>query len=138
MTHLGRFFRQRRVEIKLSLGQLAERAGYRNLNRGSNRIKTLENGGEVRPDPLGKLADVLEISAEPVHRLRRATIAPFKSRQFGDLPDNPAGVASGEDPIGHIPRDNAASPDNRSGADSDARTPPIRLAKECARVYSDL
>jgi hypothetical protein len=43
-------------------------------------------------------------------------------RLFGDRPDHTAGVAGGEDPIGHIPCHNATSPDDRPRADSDTRT----------------
>ena len=41
-NHLGEFFRSRRVEWKLSLGQLACVAGYRNVNKGVRRILQFE------------------------------------------------------------------------------------------------
>lgn len=69
MSHLGDFFRARRVEKGLTTGQLACIAGYRNLSRGSNRIQTFEASGKIHPDLLGKLASALEVGPEEVRRL---------------------------------------------------------------------
>jgi transcriptional regulator with XRE-family HTH domain len=69
MSHLGDFFRARRVEQGLSLGQLARILGYRNVTRGSNRIKTFEAGGKVAPELLAKLASALAIGDDEVRRL---------------------------------------------------------------------
>jgi len=66
-----------------------------------------------KPSSLPPVTDLVEF---------HQTVNPFDKLLFGDLSDNPAGVASGEDPIGHIPCDNATSPNDRSGADSDPRT----------------
>jgi hypothetical protein len=68
MSHLGDFFRARRLECKLTTGQLARLAGYRNLSRGSNRIQRFEAGDKVAPDLLHKLTDVLEIQPDEVRR----------------------------------------------------------------------
>jgi hypothetical protein len=68
MSYLGDFFRARRVERKLTTGQLARLAGYRNLGRGSNRIHRFEAGDRIAPDLLGKLTEVLEIHPDQVRR----------------------------------------------------------------------
>ena len=68
MSHLGDFFRARRLERKLTTGQLARLAGYRNVSRGSNRIQRFEAGDRIAPDLLGKLTEVLEIHTDEVRR----------------------------------------------------------------------
>jgi hypothetical protein len=68
MSHLGDAFMARRLERKLTTGQLARLAGYGNLTRGANRINGFEDGGKVAPDLLGKLAAILEINLEDVRR----------------------------------------------------------------------
>src|SRR5690242_2016092 len=69
MSHLGDYFRARRLEHSLTTGQLARITGYQNLSRGSNRIQTFEGGGKVAADLLGKLATALDIRPDEVHRL---------------------------------------------------------------------
>ena len=69
MSHLGDFFRNRRFEKKLSLGQLARLMGYSNVTKGANRIQTFEGGGKVAADLLGKLAGVLEIGPDDIRRV---------------------------------------------------------------------
>ncbi len=69
MSHLGDFFRQRRIERKLTFGQLARMIGYQNLSRGSNRIQAFEAGGKVSPDLLNKLSEALAVSPDDVRRL---------------------------------------------------------------------
>lgn len=68
MSHLGVFFRDRRVARQLSLSQVARLLGYKNLSRGCNKIKAFEAGGKVQPDLLGKLAKVMEIDPEEVRQ----------------------------------------------------------------------
>lgn len=68
MSHLGVFFRKRRVERKLALGQLARDLGYTNLSRGANRIQAFEGGGKIMPDLLAKLAEVLEIDPDEIRQ----------------------------------------------------------------------
>ena len=68
MSHLGKFFRARRVEKGISLRQLAALAGYQNLNKGSNRIQKFEAGGKVAPDLFAKLAAILEVNPDEVRR----------------------------------------------------------------------
>jgi transcriptional regulator with XRE-family HTH domain len=68
MSHLGDFFRNRRVARKLALSQIARLLGYKNLSRGCNKIKAFEAGGKAHPDLLGKLAKVLEVGPEEVRQ----------------------------------------------------------------------
>ena len=69
MSHLGEFFRRRRAERGLGLGDLARLLGYRNVSKGANRIRAFEGGGKVHPALLGNLADVLEIGPDEIRRL---------------------------------------------------------------------
>ena len=69
MSHLGSFFRERRIEKGLAFGQLARLLGYKNVSGGCNRIQAFERGGKVRPDLLGKLAEVLEVSPDQIRQL---------------------------------------------------------------------
>lgn len=68
MSHLGKFFRQRRIERKLALGRLARLLGHTNPSRGANRIQTFEGGGKIAPDLLAKLAEVLEIGPDEIRQ----------------------------------------------------------------------
>jgi hypothetical protein len=68
MSHLGDAFKTRRLDRKLTTGQLARLAGYRNLTRGANRISGFEAGGKIAPDLLGKLAAILDINSEDLRR----------------------------------------------------------------------
>jgi transcriptional regulator with XRE-family HTH domain len=68
VSHLGNFFRDRRIEKGLAFGQLARLLGYTNLSGGCNRIQAFERGGKVRPDLLGKLAEVLEVSPDQIRQ----------------------------------------------------------------------
>jgi hypothetical protein len=55
MTHLCKLFRARRVEKGLSPRQLAELAGYKNVNKGTTRIQPFESSGKVAPDLFAKI-----------------------------------------------------------------------------------
>src|ERR687894_225055 len=68
MSHLGDYFRNRRIAWKLTLSQVARLIGYQNLSRGCNRIKAFEAGGKAHPDLLDKLAKVLEVGPEEVRQ----------------------------------------------------------------------
>jgi hypothetical protein len=68
-THLAEHFHQQRLCRGLSLGQLARLVGYRNVSRGANRIQTFEQRGEVHPDLLSKLCDVLCVHRASVEML---------------------------------------------------------------------
>jgi hypothetical protein len=66
VSHLGDFFKSRRQEMGLNLGQLTRLLGYQNLSRGCNKIKAFEAGGKVHPDLLARLAVVLEVSPDEI------------------------------------------------------------------------
>jgi transcriptional regulator with XRE-family HTH domain len=68
MSQLGKFFRARRAEKGLSFHKLAEMAGYKNLNKGSNRIQRLESGGKVTLDMFTTLVSILEVNPDEVRR----------------------------------------------------------------------
>lgn len=68
MSHLGKFFRNRRNERKLSLGQVARLLGYQNASKGANKIQSFEGGGKIALDLLDKLADVLEIGPDEIRQ----------------------------------------------------------------------
>ena len=68
MSHLSKFFRQRRIERKLALGRLARLLGYTNPTRGANRIQRFEGGGKIAPDLFTKLAEVLEIGPDEIRQ----------------------------------------------------------------------
>ena len=68
VSHLGKFFKTRRVEKGLSLGAAARILGYKNPTRGANRIQRFEGGGKITPDLFGRLAEVLEIGPDEIQQ----------------------------------------------------------------------
>jgi transcriptional regulator with XRE-family HTH domain len=68
-NHLGGYFRERRQQRGLSLGQLARLLGYRTVSKGANRIARLEREGAVTEDLLLRLAGVLSIDLPTVEGL---------------------------------------------------------------------
>jgi hypothetical protein len=60
-NHLGRYFRARRLELGLSLGEVARRLGYSNITKGARRIQQLEDVGECTRDLLDRLLGVLGV-----------------------------------------------------------------------------
>jgi len=68
-THLGNYFRQRRIDRGLSRGQLARQAGYKNISKGARRIWQLEEEGIVYPQLLNRLAGILEIDRQKIDEL---------------------------------------------------------------------
>ena len=69
MSHLSEYFRRRRAERMLGLGDLARLLGYQNVSKGANRIRAFEGGGKVHPALLGNLADVLRVGPDEIRRL---------------------------------------------------------------------
>jgi transcriptional regulator with XRE-family HTH domain len=63
MSHLGQLFRNARREAGLTRKQVAQAAGYKNLNKGLRRLGTLEDGQTVLPDPkiVERFAAVLKV-----------------------------------------------------------------------------
>lgn len=86
-THLSAHFRQRRLELGLSLGQLAAQCGYSNLSKGANRISAFEQIGIAHADLLRKLAAALEIDSETVHHLSAEDYREWE--QWVDAPVKP-------------------------------------------------
>jgi transcriptional regulator with XRE-family HTH domain len=68
-SHLGSYFRQRRLQRGLSLGELARLVGYRNVSKGSNKITRFESTGMVKEDLLVNLAEALSIDLEQIEQL---------------------------------------------------------------------
>ena len=69
MSHLGSFFHLQRLQVNLSLGQLARLVGYRNVSKGSNKICRFEREGTATEVLLAALADVLSIDLPTVESL---------------------------------------------------------------------
>lgn len=67
---LTNFFRKRRLEKNLRLSAVARLVGYRNINRGCNRLVKFEREGIIRDDLLIKLAAVLDIGEDTVAKLQ--------------------------------------------------------------------
>ena len=61
MTLLGDHIRQHRLQRHLTLGQLARFIGYKNLDKGSRRLRTLEETGEVDAELLTNVATGLDL-----------------------------------------------------------------------------
>jgi transcriptional regulator with XRE-family HTH domain len=61
-NYLGTYFREQRMKLGLSLGDLARRVGYRNVSKGSNKIIRFEREGVITDELLARLADALAIS----------------------------------------------------------------------------
>ena len=61
-SHLGEFFRSRRIEQGLTIGQVARLAGYCNVNKGIRRILQFEREGTIRKDLLFRLTEALKIT----------------------------------------------------------------------------
>jgi hypothetical protein len=68
VSHLSSLFRRRRVQRRLTTGQLARLLGYGNVSKGSNRITSFEATGKVAPDLLARLAEVLEIGPDEIRQ----------------------------------------------------------------------
>lgn len=60
-THLARYFQKRRLEMGLSVAQLARKVGYANVSKGHRKIDAFERTGECHPILFGKLMEVLQI-----------------------------------------------------------------------------
>ncbi len=68
-NQLSRRSRRARIDRELSLSQTAHLCGYKNLSKGSRRIQGFENGSDIDPVLLWKLAAVLEIDHAEVEEL---------------------------------------------------------------------
>jgi transcriptional regulator with XRE-family HTH domain len=68
-SHLGNYFHDHRIQMGLSLGQLARLVGYGNISKGSNKICRFERDGIITEEILARLADALDIDLQTVEAL---------------------------------------------------------------------
>ena len=61
-THTAMYFQQRRVQMHLSLTELARMVGYTNLSKGHRRIDDFERTGRCHPELFAKLTAALGVS----------------------------------------------------------------------------
>ena len=61
-THLSQHFQNRRLEMGLSLTQLAKLVGYANVSKGHRKIDTFERTGVCHPALFAKLTAALGIT----------------------------------------------------------------------------
>lgn len=78
-THLSRHFEERRLAKNLKPGQLAALVGYKNIPKGSNRIRAFEIAGKISTSLFEKLVSVLEIDRATIEKL-----ATLDHREFID------------------------------------------------------
>ncbi len=71
-THMARHFQKRRVEMRLSLTQLARMVGYANTPKGYRKIDMFERTGRCHPVLFGKLMAALNIDDRTIIRLAYA------------------------------------------------------------------
>ncbi len=67
--HLSRYVREERTKRGWSFHYLAKAMGYRNLNKGANRVTQLEREGICSEDFLRKVSVALELVPEQVEAL---------------------------------------------------------------------
>lgn len=70
-THISRHFEERRLAKGFKPGQLAALVGYKNIPKGSNRIRAFEITGKVSTTLLEKLIAVLEIDRATIEKLAK-------------------------------------------------------------------
>lgn len=70
-THLSRHFEERRLAKGFKPGQLAALVGYKNIPKGSNRIRAFEITGKISTSLFEKLAVVLEIDRATIEKLAK-------------------------------------------------------------------
>lgn len=68
-THMARHFQERRIEMRLSLTQLAKIVGYTNVSKGHRKIDDFERTGRCHPNLFGKLSAALGIDEGTRNRM---------------------------------------------------------------------
>jgi len=68
-SYLGSYLKSERLKHKLNTAQLAEKVGYRNINKGMRRINILEREGIATPTLLSKVVDALKLDTGCVDNL---------------------------------------------------------------------
>jgi len=68
-THMANHYQKRRLEMRLSLTQLARLIGYTNLSKGLRKIDLFERTGRCHPELFAKLSEALCIDDKQRNRL---------------------------------------------------------------------
>jgi transcriptional regulator with XRE-family HTH domain len=68
-NHLGEYIRARREELGLRRSEVARQLGYENVNKGSARLHSVEEGRWVNRDFLVRLIGVLNIEPQVIQDL---------------------------------------------------------------------
>lgn len=68
-NHLGDYLRGKREELGLGRSEVARLLGYENLNKGSRRVHSVEEGRWISRDFLLRLMDLLQIEPQVVQDL---------------------------------------------------------------------
>ena len=68
-THMAQYFQKRRLEMHLSLTQLARMVGYANVSKGYRKIDAFERTGACHPILFAKLTAALGIDERTRNRL---------------------------------------------------------------------
>lgn len=68
-THLGSFFKDRRLELGWSLQQVAQFLGYKNQRKGANKIRWFECSGSTKVETILLLMDLYQIEPSTVEDL---------------------------------------------------------------------
>ena len=77
---LGAFFQRLRLERGWTLGQAATHCGYRNLNRGANRLHRLETEGQISEQLFRRLAFLYGLDRESVGRIASEAVREARRR----------------------------------------------------------
>lgn len=90
-SKLGAFVRAQRITKGFTLGQLAREVGYWNIGKGTNRLHKFETTGEVHPDLLVKVGNVLGLDPGVVQELINQDHQEFLQEwnQWADEPIRP-------------------------------------------------
>ena len=65
--HLAEYFKQKRLEMGLSVADVVKMLGYKNISKGMRRINAFEEAGFIHAVLLAKLAKVLGIDDRTVN-----------------------------------------------------------------------
>lgn len=68
-THMADHYRKRRLEIQMSLAQLARLVGYKNVSKGVRKIDFFERSGTCHAELFRKLTAALGIDEQTRNRL---------------------------------------------------------------------
>jgi len=68
---IGSYLRQQRLDQNLTLRDLAQQLGYKNLQKGMNRIKALEERGRLSRDLLPRIIQALQLDPDKIEALRQ-------------------------------------------------------------------